>query len=1545
MTVRLSRSLRLLLAAGALGAAVAFPSAPGLAQDGGETPNPSPLIYVADDKPKAEMENAEAAARAGLWGKAIGHWLTARDKFPQAVWRLENGPTWISLREYVDRRIAGLPPEGLEAYRSVAEPEALSGFAKTRTRGDLEGFARIARDHSLTSVGDDSAWICARAAAAAGDFAAAAEWTSRLLRGPSSLPRPLLIAHLALWGAAAGEPDRCAEANDLAAHEPSTGNPPLTDLTARCLAAAAERRPTRLPPGEWPTAGGDPTRTSRVAEHPAGEMKAWGWPPGAVRPAGTPAPQTRRTDESIAIEVLPIVTAGRVILPIPMPERLDPPESRSAIALDLKGGEERWGMSDTNPVGFRGSGRGAFGSFLFGGSADRGRVYLNLLAPVGVDVAGLAMGGRCVALDLETGDVRWDTQNRSESIFHEAGVFSPPLVAGGNVCFAALFVHAEPEVHVIALDATTGALRWSAFVCSGTRTQGAMVACTPTLSESNGRLYCCTNVGAIAALEARTGTILWITSYRGSSAAAAGGQPPIRSSRPRPAMPVPNFPLVRGGDCYFLPTDRSGVFIARTSDGSLKGVPETGSARYLAGLTERWLVVSDGAESFSAIDREGLVTSAHSRLHSNSIAGTLIAGRPVLTDEVWYFPTNKALERHEKFRDDTPDGKALGGRQSDLEPGPCCDPGDLPSNCTVADRWILVTSGQRLVALFEQATFDELFAHGKGLGFWLDHARVMEQNSRFADAMADYRKILGLLSSMPAPVAAEQEIGIRARSALSVLHRRLGDEAVKLERWEDAIANYESGLKTSTSVEDAAPLRFALAAALMRSVPPRETEAANEYSRLMLDGARGLVDAGDGVRTGVYGLALARLAALRDRDRAAFDAARATAATVASVEILAPIPHPLSLQRAFLATYPFSKEALSVLGDALPTQQPGVDFLRMHLPVLPDPRAIDITYSRLIEHALDERPALAWSLIDEAVNRVKSARDGDEKDRTAAIEHLALYRRRPAVHPFRLRPAPDGATPCRPLHEVSALAPLPDDLALAKTDEEIKNSAAPWLCTPETPSVITPEGFGVCRGGEFQWCVGADAPAKWTLPDSRTWIGIRQSHSFAPPGVLIEKVYAGQPAEVAGVKTRDVLVAANDSPIDSLSSLIAFLSTCQGNTPVRLTVARGGKQVVCPATLVPRPPLFGTPVSDVAVLDDGGLVASRPFQLTALEPDGAVRWRFPATLVTLPEMQCVGASAGRVFVLVRPVSEGTDFLDPGRNVTQERLVALNAATGAVEWQRVIPPASPRVFLPVAGLGGILFGTPRRLEWFDGPTGLSLWKAETMVGMQDSQSFPVLLDGTLCVYAEATGVWHGLDLTTLRDRWHLPVERTAYAPAHVRIGSGMVVWVSKEGLATSVDAVTGQSRATAVSLVAPAEQPALGDFLILGPAAVACVSTTKATAEAEPIPHLAAFEWPDGTPRRRWEVTFPAHRRIQLIDGYPAGVLGVEIEDSEGLPVPPAGATPPEANIFLLEPLKGERVWEVRVPVSVAGRMPQVVAQPGRVLVAGADGVHVFEPEK
>jgi S1-C subfamily serine protease len=75
---------------------------------------------------------------------------------------------------------------------------------------------------------------------------------------------------------------------------------------------------------------------------------------------------------------------------------------------------------------------------------------------------------------------------------------------------------------------------------------------------------------------------------------------------------------------------------------------------------------------------------------------------------------------------------------------------------------------------------------------------------------------------------------------------------------------------------------------------------------------------------------------------------------------------------------------------------------------------------------------------------------------------------------------------------------------------------------------------------------------------------------FAGPGVRFAEVAPGSPAEIAGIRAGDVLVALDGEPIADLRGYSAALKAHEPGDTVVVTVRRGGEEQVVTATLAER---------------------------------------------------------------------------------------------------------------------------------------------------------------------------------------------------------------------------------------------------------------------------------------------------------------------------------------------------------------------------------------
>lgn len=87
-----------------------------------------------------------------------------------------------------------------------------------------------------------------------------------------------------------------------------------------------------------------------------------------------------------------------------------------------------------------------------------------------------------------------------------------------------------------------------------------------------------------------------------------------------------------------------------------------------------------------------------------------------------------------------------------------------------------------------------------------------------------------------------------------------------------------------------------------------------------------------------------------------------------------------------------------------------------------------------------------------------------------------------------------------------------------------------------------------------------------TLTDGTANLGGAQRQA-----AVIGTITAGGPAAQAGLRTKDAVVAVNDTPVDGSDSLIAQVRATAPGTRVTLTVVRGGRQIQVEVTLAVRP--------------------------------------------------------------------------------------------------------------------------------------------------------------------------------------------------------------------------------------------------------------------------------------------------------------------------------------------------------------------------------------
>ncbi|MCA8922239.1 MAG: PQQ-binding-like beta-propeller repeat protein, partial [Planctomycetes bacterium] len=513
--------------------------------------------------------------------------LLAREQWDRAVSELdlllvqggdslvERGDSFVTVRAEARRRLRALPPAGRAAYALVHEGPARRLFDEGVHTADPQRLERLISEHVASPLVERARNVLASNYLERAEPGAALPHLDALL-ALEDLPAPdrERLLSLKVWALSmlgrGGEVARTLDALSPEAREH------VAPLAARLHPAAARPAP------------------------PAGAPVAW------VR---VEAGYYETEDDPRSAWSFPRADGSRLYLH----------DGSHAQALDLETGRVLWRTPLREGEGFlRPAGHCRLAL------AER-RVVCLLPGDEGM-----------VGLDRESGKLSWRaslTEIKQRAGLELPGHFSGrPEVVGGVVALTLVTEHEDREVHVVGVDALTGAVRWRVFVAS--QTGGAPPL--PYLSQGEGRLVCVTGLGALAALSPQ-GEILWVVRYPSQRDVRRQPQGPFPQLGPeQPAGPPERDPsaLVRRGFAWVAPADAKGVFAYRLGDGSLGGRIDRVERGRILGASAEGVLALEGVQILR-VTREG--ASALGKLQSP------LAGRPWVGGGHAYVPTAAGL--------------------------------------------------------------------------------------------------------------------------------------------------------------------------------------------------------------------------------------------------------------------------------------------------------------------------------------------------------------------------------------------------------------------------------------------------------------------------------------------------------------------------------------------------------------------------------------------------------------------------------------------------------------------------------------------------------------------------------------------------------------------------------------------------------------------------------------------------------------------------------------------------------------------------------------
>ena len=518
-------------------------AAPAAAQLGSPAPSSryelSPAVQVdrVEDGVVRTLQRVKALLAGQKWPEAIDALCQVMEQSGGKLIAVTDR-RFTSVRDYCHLQLVLLPPEALRLYRSRVDPQAKSLYEQGVTQRDSRPLLALLDQALASSWGDNALDALAEMALESGDPAAARAYWEKIvpLDQPADVPRTWLgvpntdldlagiRARLVLASILEGSLDRARDelARFAKSHPNARGRfgGQETNYAAALKTLLAESGRSPQPPldPDWTTFAGSPLRNKIAAKPPDVRQVAWRAPlrprPRSDRSLSGPPPVPRRiADDPVhPLSYHPVVVGDLVLVST----------QAAVLALDRRTGKPAWGAKSAaiyedpydEAARERSNPAYSLGVPRFTLTVAGGKVYARMgpswTGRPAESRPGIAPG-YLVCLDLAA-----QGQLVQRILPDEGFAFEGTPVADGSYLYVAMRrSQVQSELHVACYDPLTGDRRWRQLVCTAdTPARGVYWDTTHNLlTLHRGTLYCNTSLGAVAALCAEDGRVLWATLY------------------------------------------------------------------------------------------------------------------------------------------------------------------------------------------------------------------------------------------------------------------------------------------------------------------------------------------------------------------------------------------------------------------------------------------------------------------------------------------------------------------------------------------------------------------------------------------------------------------------------------------------------------------------------------------------------------------------------------------------------------------------------------------------------------------------------------------------------------------------------------------------------------------------------------------------------------------------------------------------------------------------------------------------------------------------
>lgn len=622
-------------------------------------------VDEADGVIRARLAEIEQAIAGRHWDEVV---VGIREVVTRAGNQLVNvtkklpgvPPRYITVQEYCQLLIAGLPADGLAEYRRVVDPNCRSWVEMGLETADPSLLMRVVESELASSYADMALWYLGEWALQEGRWNEARYFWRQLLplpadkssfptwrtvatcRYPPAAVRARLILTTILEGDLPRAKRELAEFSVIHPEEMGRmgGRDTVLAKTLGHLLAQAERWPSPQPTKDWPTFARSAERHGRVSSPFEITGLAWRW-----RLPELPRAYMTLWSESVSPPLVAENTKPLAFFPVIVNNAVFIAGFDRVYGLDLKTGQPLWHGSNPEifslPVGLQSEPLipvNSIGGRRLSATAHGNRLYARVGSPATITPVLMPGGTRqnsaLACLDLaQEGKLLWLAEAPGEGWSFEG----PPVVADEDVFVLMRRSDVPAHVYLACISNESGAIKWQRFICAADTPGRCMLHeithLLPTLAEDT--VFVNTNAGAVAAVSRHTGNTRWITCYPRVARGDLASWEAFRFREPNPC-------LYNNGEIYVAPTDTPAVLALDAFSGTILWTTgqEGEKIQHLLGVIGDYLIATGDRVYWIALDgpHMGQIV-ARWPLGSESLGygRGLIAGRYV------YWPTKEGI--------------------------------------------------------------------------------------------------------------------------------------------------------------------------------------------------------------------------------------------------------------------------------------------------------------------------------------------------------------------------------------------------------------------------------------------------------------------------------------------------------------------------------------------------------------------------------------------------------------------------------------------------------------------------------------------------------------------------------------------------------------------------------------------------------------------------------------------------------------------------------------------------------------------------------------